>query len=105
MVARVTLAEIDAVRMSIPHAVERFEENIMPGLREQDGYEGCYVLATQEGKALVMTFWRDDEAADRVIGSGLYRENVGKFGTLLRSSPGRETYEVVIADASAFGAM
>ncbi len=58
MVARVTLAEIDAVRMSIPKAVQRFEEIGAPrAARGQDGYEGCYVLATPEGKALVMTFW------------------------------------------------
>ncbi len=101
MVARVTLAEIDAVRTSVARAVEHFERAIMPRLQSQDGYEGCYVLTTHEGKALVMTFWRDEKAADESIASGLYRTNVEEFVTILRSSPGRDAYEVAIADAPA----
>jgi heme-degrading monooxygenase HmoA len=101
MVARVTLAEIDAVRMSVGRAVEFFEESVMPDLRNEPGYEGCYVLTTPEGKALVMTFWTDDESADRSMASGLYATQVDKFVTLLRTPPGRETYEVSVADAPA----
>ena len=101
MVARITLAEIDAVRMSIARAIDVFEETILPGLREEDGYEGCYVLTTPEGKAAVMTFWRDEESARRTIESGLYRTNVEKFVTVLRAPPGRESYEVALADTPA----
>ena len=69
----------------------------MPALRAQDGYEGCYVLATPEGKALVLTFWSDDEAADAGLAGGrsFYAEQVEKFVTIYRSPPGRETYDVV----------
>lgn len=101
MVARITLAEIDAVRLSVPRAVERFEETVLPGLRGEDGYEGCYVLTTPTGKAAVMTFWRDEHAAQRTIDSGLYRANVEKFVTLLRAPPGREGYDVAVADRPA----
>jgi hypothetical protein len=99
MVARVTLAEIDAVRMSVGRAVERFEESVIPELQREPGYEGCYVLTTPEGKALAITFWADDEAAERSLTSGLYAAQVDKFVTLMRTPPGRETYEVSIADA------
>jgi heme-degrading monooxygenase HmoA len=99
MVARVTLAEIDAVRMSVARTVEFFEESVMPDLRNEPGYEGCYVLTTPKGKALVMTFWTNDEAADRSMASGLYSTQVDKFVTMLRTPPGRETYEVSVADA------
>ena len=35
-----------------------------PGARaSRTGYEGCYVLLSDEGKVLVMTFWETDEAA------------------------------------------
>ena len=51
MVARVTLAEVDAVRMSIDSALEIYRTSVMPALHAQDGYEGCYVLTTPEGKA------------------------------------------------------
>jgi energy-coupling factor transporter ATP-binding protein EcfA2 len=54
VVARVTLAEVDAVRMSIDSALEIFRESVLPALYGQEGYEGCFVLATGEGKALVM---------------------------------------------------
>jgi hypothetical protein len=101
MVARVTLAEIDAVRMSVARAVERFEDSVIPELQREPGYEGCYVLTTPEGKALTVTFWTDDEAAERSLASGLYAAQVDKFVTLMRTSPGREAYEVSIADAPA----
>ncbi len=101
MVARVTLAEIDAVRMSVARAVEQFEESVIPELQQEPGYEGCYVLTTPEGKALAITFWTDDEAAERSLASGLYAAQVDKFVTLMRTSPGREAYDVSIADVPA----
>jgi hypothetical protein len=101
MVARVTLAEIDAVRMSVAHAVERYKESVIPELQQEPGYEGCYVLTTPEGKALAITFWTDHEAAERSLASGLYAAQVDKFVTLMRTPPGREGYDVSIADAPA----
>ena len=101
MIARVTVAEIDAVRMSVAKALELFGSSVMPALHAQDGYEGCYVLTTHEGQALVVTFWRDEDAADAGLASGHYADQVQKFATLFRSPPGRETYDVSVADAPA----
>jgi heme-degrading monooxygenase HmoA len=101
MTARVTMAEIDTIRMSLEAAIERFEQLVLPALREQDGYDGTYVLVTPEGKALVLTFWESDEAAQAGIASGFHAEQVAKFATVFRSQPGRETYEVAVADAPA----
>ncbi len=103
MVARVTIAEIDPVRMSVHQAVELFEESVAPALREQDGYEGVYVLLSPEGKALVLTFWNDEEAAEAGLAGGrsFYAEQVEKFITIYRSPPGRETYDVVVAETPA----
>jgi heme-degrading monooxygenase HmoA len=98
MIARVTLAEIDSVRMRIEEAVERYRESVLPALREQQGYEGGYVLVTPEGKALALTFWDSEEAADAGLASGFYDEQVRKFVTFFQAPPGRETYEVLIAD-------
>jgi heme-degrading monooxygenase HmoA len=97
MIARVTLAEVDAMRTSVDAAVERFHASVMPALEAQQGYAGCYVLTTPEGKALVVTFWRTAEAAEAGLASGLYGEQVDKFATIFRTPPGRETYEVSIA--------
>ena len=103
MIARVTLAEIDAVRMSVDQAVTLFRESVVPSLREQEGYEGVYVLLSDEGKVLALTFWDSEEAADAGIAGGrsFYAEQVEKFVTLYRSPPGREEYNVVLADAPA----
>lgn len=98
MVARVTLAEVDAVRLSLDAAVELYRTSVLPALHERDGYEGGYVLTTPEGKALVMTFWSDEEAATAGLDSGHYDAQVAKFVTIFRSPPGRETYDVAIAE-------
>lgn len=101
MVARATLAEIDPVRQSPHQAIAVFEESVIPALREQDGYEGCYVLLSEEGKVLVLTFWANDEQAQASRVSGFYQAQVEKLSgfVFFRSSPGREGYDVVVADA------
>lgn len=100
MVARVTLAEVDSVRMSVPRAVELFESDVLPELHDEPGYEGCYVLTTPEGKAIVLTFWTDEEAAKATIASGVWGSQVEKFVAVLRSPAGREAYDVAVADVA-----
>ena len=103
MVARATMAEIDPVRMSVDDAVELFRTSVVPALHEQSGYEGVYVLVALDGRALVLTFWESEEAADAgVQGSrSFYGEQVEKFVTLYSAPPGRETYQVVLAEEPA----
>lgn len=98
MVARVTLAEIDTVRIGLDEAVERFKAGIVPPLHRQPGYRGLYALATPEGQALVMTLWESEEAADAGLASGFYAGQVAQFVTFYRSPPGRATYDVVVED-------
>jgi heme-degrading monooxygenase HmoA len=98
MVARVTLAEVDLVRRSLADLVEFYKQSVIPTQRTQDGYEGGYVLTTPEGKALVMTFWCDEEAAEAGVASGFYGEQVEKFVTVFKAPPGREMYDVAVAD-------
>lgn len=99
MVARVTLAEIDVVRMSVASAVELYRESVLAAQHEQPGYEGGYVLSTPEGKALVITFWASAQDAAAGLESGFYDEQVQKFATVFRAPPGRELYDVTIAEA------
>ena len=100
MIARATIAEIDFVRMGLEESVNLFRDSVVAALREQDGYEGCLVLVSPQGQALALTFWRDEESADAGLegGRSFYAEQVEKFVTIYRSPPGRETYEVVVAD-------
>jgi heme-degrading monooxygenase HmoA len=101
MVARVTLAEVDVVRQNLDRLVEFYRQSVMPEQRAQDGYEGGYVLTTPEGKALVMTFWRDEDAAEAGLASGFYGDQVQKFVTVFKAPPGREMYDVAVADVLA----
>jgi hypothetical protein len=103
MVARATIAEIDFVRMSLEEATDLFRDSVVAALREQDGYEGALVLVSPQGQALALTLWSDEDAADAGIAGGrsFYAEQVEKFVTIYRSPPGRETYDVVVADLPA----
>jgi heme-degrading monooxygenase HmoA len=100
MVVRATEAEIDVVRTNPADAVALFEESVLPALHEEAGYEGCYVLLSDEGKMLVLSFWESDEAARATRLSGFYEAQVEKFSDLVvyRHEPGREAYEVVVAE-------
>ena len=100
MVARATIAELDFMRMSLEESTEVFRDSVVTALREQDGYEGCFVLVSPQGQALALTFWRDEEAADAglVGGRSFYAEQLEKFVTIYRAPPGRERYDVVVAD-------
>jgi heme-degrading monooxygenase HmoA len=103
MVARATMAEIDPVRMSVGDAVELFRGSVVPALHEQPGYEGVYVLVSPDGQALVLTFWESEAAADAGLAGSrsFYSEQVEKFVTLYKAPPGRETYQVVLAEEPA----
>jgi heme-degrading monooxygenase HmoA len=100
MVARVTVAEIDPVRQDPRQAIRRFESVLVPALHEQEGYEGCYVLLSDEGKVLVVTFWSSEDAARATRASGFYQSQIDKLADFVvyRASPGREGYDVVVSD-------
>jgi heme-degrading monooxygenase HmoA len=101
MIARATMAEIDTLRIRVDEATTIFRESVLPELRDQEGYEGAYVLLSPEGKALVITFWATEEAAEAGLrgARSFYVEQVEKFVTFFRAPPGRETYEVLVADS------
>lgn len=99
MFARVTMFEIDTLRISLDDALERFKELVVPEARKREGYKGMYVMRTPEGKGLIMSLWSSEEAAATSITSGYYEEQVAKFLTVFRAPPGRENYEVVFSEA------
>jgi len=86
---------------TVEDAVELFRESVLPALHEQPGFEGVYVLFSPEGQALVLTFWETEEAAESGIAGSrsFYREQVDKFVTVYSAPPGRETYDVLLAEA------
>src|SRR5262245_28725178 len=96
MYSRVTLLEIDTLRTTIDEAVAMFEARVLPRLRDQNGYEGVVVLANPDGKAMLVSVWEDEEAAD--ASAGFATGALEEFVTMFRSPPGREGYDVVLAE-------
>ena len=98
MYSRVTLLEVDTMRLTVDEAVELFRGVVLPRLRELDGFEGVYVLATPEGKGMLLSLWESAEAAEA---STLFAaEELERYVTMFRAPPGREQYEVLVAETS-----
>jgi hypothetical protein len=95
MYSRVTQLEIDTLRTDVEGAVELYRGEIVPRLREEEGYEGAYVLVTPEGKAVLITFWETEEQAAE---TPFYSDAIAEYVTLFSAPPGRETYQVKFAD-------
>ena len=99
MFARVTLFEVDTLRISLDSALERFNEQVLPEMRKQEGFEGVYLLRTPEGKGLVMSLCASEETAMASVESGFYDAQIAKFISVFRAPPGRGHYEVVVAES------
>lgn len=97
MHSRVTLLEIDTLRVDVDEAVERFKAEVLPALREQDGYEGVLVLVNPEGPGMLVSFWSSEQAMEAA--AGFASAALEGFATLFRSPPGREHYELRVLDA------
>jgi heme-degrading monooxygenase HmoA len=89
MIACLLEGEIDAVRTSLDDAVGVVRASVVPALREQDGYGGMYLLLTTEGKALAISLWTTEEAAEAgvVDSRPLYEDQIEKFTAIYRAPP------------------
>jgi hypothetical protein len=96
MYSRVTLLEIDTLRVEIDDVLGRFEAEILPRLRELPGFDGITVMVTPEGKGMVVSFWENEEAV--AASAGMAAAAVEEFVTVYRSPPGRELYRVAYAE-------
>lgn len=95
MFSRVTLVEIDTLRTDVDEAAELFAREVLPELRRQPGFDGALVLATAEGRGVIITLWEreEDAASPEPYGATLER-----YMTLFRAPPGRERYRVALAE-------
>ena len=53
------------------------------------------MLATPEGKGVLMSLWDTEAQAAAEGDQRFYADALGQFATLFRAPPGRERYEVV----------
>ena len=96
MYSRVTLLEIDTLRVDVDDVVARFEGEILPRVHELRGFEGVVVMVTPEGKGMVVSFWESEETVEE--SAGVAATAVEEFVTVYRTPPGREHYRVAYAE-------
>jgi hypothetical protein len=96
MYSRVTQLEIDTMRVGPTEAAALFDGEVLPGLREEPGYEGALALITPEGRGMIVTFWASEDGARDA--SGFAAGELERYMTIFRAPPGREVYEVAVAD-------
>ena len=96
MYSRVTLLEVDTVRLGVDEAVGLFRREVLPRLREQEGFEGVLVLASPEGKGMILTLWADEAGARDA--TGFASAELERFMTFFTAPPGRELYVVEVAE-------
>lgn len=96
MFSRLTLLEIDTMRIDVTDAVALFRMQVLPQLQLQPGYEGATVLTTPDGKGAILSFWATeaDAQASHQFATAELERNV----TIFREAPGREQYEVAYSD-------
>lgn len=98
MYARVTQFDIDTVQISMARAIQRFNEQVLPALKQQAGYRGVCALENEAGRGMLVSFWDTRDAADAGLANGFYGEQIEKFVTVYRQPPGRDSFEVGVID-------
>jgi len=103
MHARVTLFEIDTLRIGLNEALSLFNQRVLPKLRAHPACTGVIALDTPEGKGMLITFWDTEESAAESLETGFYDAQIAEFTMFLRQPPDRVHYEVVVQElGSAF---
>lgn len=96
MYSRVTLLEIDTMRVGVGEATELFTSEVLPELRTHHGFEGAVVLANPDGKGMIITVWDTEEAA--AAAASFSTSVLERYVALFKSPPGREYYQVAYAE-------
>jgi heme-degrading monooxygenase HmoA len=81
----------------IDEAIRQVRENMLPKLKQLDGYKGAYLLVDrQNGKSLAVTLWESEEAmsASEEAADSLRSDVADALGTQM---VGVERYEVGVA--------
>ncbi len=77
---------------------ELYEEYINPESKTLKGYKNCYLLVDREkSRALSITIWEDQEAAEASEEINLYLEQRASY-PLYSAPPVRDGFEVAVKD-------
>lgn len=83
----------------IDEGIAIYKRSVIPAAKSQRGYRGAFLLADrQAGKAVSITFWKEEADAVANEENRYYQEQLVKFIEILTSPPIKETYEVSVYD-------
>lgn len=81
------------------NALNAFERAVVPEMRKQNGYEGCYVLRTGKGEGMLVLLWEDRAAAIAAERPGSFADQMQALIPLLgKTSADAQRYDVAFAD-------
>lgn len=95
MHARVTTGQFPLEEMD--EAVRIYNDDAVPAMREQRGFEGVLMLVDREtGKGISISLWSSE--AEMLVGeqSSYYRTQIAKFSQLLLQAPDTDHFEVAV---------
>jgi len=95
MFARMTILQVKPER--IDDGIKIYRTSVVPEAKKQKGFRGACLLADRaSGKAISVTFWRNEKDAVANEESLYYQEQLVKFLSLLAGPMIREGYEVSV---------
>jgi heme-degrading monooxygenase HmoA len=102
MFARMTILQV--VPESSEDAIKLFRRSVVPEAKKQKGYRGACLLSDEKaGKAIAVTFWRNEADAVANEESRYYQEQLVKFLQYFSGPPIREGYTVNVHAMRASG--
>ncbi len=98
MRARVTRFDVVATEEEFAEAQRVFERSVVPEMRKQPGYGGCYLMRTQRGKGLLISLWESDDPLRSSDADGPSARQLELLEPLLGRHPSTESYQLDYAD-------
>lgn len=83
----------------VDEAVRIVQNSIVPVIKGQKGFKGQLLFTQKEtGKALSINLWETEADLTTFETSPLYKELLGKLGSILAGPPAGERYEVSVRE-------
>ena len=92
MFARVTFTQVKEAM--VDEAVKVTKDSVLPAAKSQKGFRSACLLTQPKGKAIMISFWVNEEDAVAGEKSGYYQEQLAKFKDMFTAPPTHEGYEV-----------
>ena len=97
MYAQVSKVQVNPGK--VEEATRIFKEQVLPLVREQQGFRRFYLLVNkEENKILVANIWDREADINALSENGFYQSQVAKFANVFAEPPEREVFEVALQE-------